>query len=351
MKDRIVQEDIERIWDRLSLNELAGKELLLTGGTGMIGSYLLYTLKKWNEGCGGGTLVHLVVHNDIPGFLSFVEDADWVHVIKGDLSDDSFCRALPKADYIIHAAGYGQPGRFLEDKLKTIRMNTMATDILLSKLLRNGKFLFVSTSELYSGSDKLPYHENEHGCTTPQHARGCYIEGKRCGEAICTAYRGMGSDVKIARVSLAYGPCIRRGDRRVLNEFIEKAAQGTIQLLDDGVARRTYCYVSDTVDLLWNILLKGTGPVYNVGGGSETSIFDLAEMIARRMGADVVRPKSVSDSQGAPKAVGVNIDKAKAEFGKREFVSLDEGLDRTIRWFKQEYQNQAGPHAPFTQRE
>lgn len=339
MKNHIVQEDIERIWARLNLSELVGKEFLLTGGTGIIGSYLLYTLKKWNEECGSRTQVYLVVHNGLPEFLSFAENADWVHVLKGDLSEDGFCKSLPKADYIIHAAGYGQPGRFLEDKLKTIRMNTMATDILLSKLSCGGKSLFVSTSELYSGSDQLPYRENEPGCTTPQHVRGCYIESKRCGEAICTSYKEMGADVKIARVSLAYGPCIRRGDRRVLNEFIEKAAKGPIHLLDDGAARRTYCYVADTVELLWNILLRGKEPVYNVGGESEVSILELAQMIARHMGTSVICPKSEHNMQGAPKAVGVNIDKVKTEFGKREFTSLDEGLDRTIRWFRQEYQS------------
>ncbi len=339
MKDHIVQEDIERIWTGLDLSELAGKKLLLTGGTGVIGSYLLYTLKKWNEDCAGGTQVQLMIHNDIPGFLSFAKNVDWIHAIKGDLSDADFCRSLPKADYIIHAAGYGQPGRFLEDKLKTIRMNTMATDVLLSKLLPEGKFLFVSTSEIYSGSNRLPYHEDEYGCTTPQHTRGCYIEGKRCGEAICTAYKEMGADVKIARVSLAYGPCFRRKDRRVLNEFIEKAAKGPIQLLDNGAARRTYCYVADTVELLWDILLKGTELVYNVGGESEVSILALAEKIAQRMGTSVICPRSESSMQDAPKAVGVDIDRAKAEFGKQDFISLDKGLDRTIRWFRQEYQN------------
>ncbi len=125
----------------------------------------------------------------------------------------------------------------------------------------------------------------------------------------------------------------------MLNEFIEKAAKGPIQLLDNGAARRTYCYVADTVELLWDILLKGTELVYNVGGESEVSILALAEKIAQRMGTSVICPRSESSMQDAPKAVGVDIDRAKAEFGKQDFISLDKGLDRTIRWFRQEYQN------------
>lgn len=337
MKSLIVQEDIDRIWDQINLCELAGKKVLITGGTGIIGSYFLYSLKKWNEEYNGRTCVYVVVHHDLPQFLSFLVSADWAHIVKGDLADQEFCKSLPIADYIIHAAGYGQPGRFLENKLKTIRMNTVATDILLSKLRQNGKFLFVSTSEIYSGSNRVPYSEQESGCTTPQHARSCYIEGKRCGEAICAAYRETGLEVKIGRVSLAYGPCIRRGDRRVLNEFIEKAVGGTINLLDAGTAQRTYCYVADTVEMLWNILLKGTDTVYNVGGESEISVKGLAGMVAQRMGANVICPKSDDSLLDAPKAVRVDLNKVKSEFGKQDFVSMDEGLDRTIQWFRQEY--------------
>lgn len=337
MREGILQEDIDRIWDHIQLSELAGKTLLITGGTGLIGSYFLYTIKKLNEIFGYKTRVYVVVHNGIPGWLSFLDGVAWAEIIKGDLSDASFCASLPCADYIVHAAGYGQPGMFLQDKLRTIRMNTRATDILLSKLAEGGKFLFVSTSEIYSGSRNIPYMESDYGCTTPQHRRGCYIEGKRCGEAICMAYREKGVNVIIGRVSLAYGPGFKKGDKRVLNDFIEKGETGVIQLLDSGSSGRIYCYAADTVEMLWNVLLRGTQPVYNIGGESQTTILGLAEKIAGIMNARVEIPDVSAGLEDAPEAVGMNIDRVKREFRKKEFVPLDEGLQRTVLWYKNEY--------------
>lgn len=337
MEQRILEEDINRIWGHIQLSELSGKSILITGGTGLIGSYFLYTLKKLNNVSRYKTKVYVVIHNGIPGWLSFLDDSEWAEIIKGDLSDASFCESLPCSDYIIHAAGYGQPGMFLQDKIKTIRMNAQTTDILLSKLTSDGKFLFVSTSEIYSGSPNIPYTEKDYGCTTPQHGRGCYIEGKRCGEAICMAYRERGRNVKIGRVSLAYGPCFKKGDKRVLNNFIEKGTTGVIKLLDSGSSGRIYCYAADTVEMLWNVLLRGTEPVYNIGGESQTTILGLAEKIAGIMNVSVEIPDVSEGLAEAPEAVGMNIDKVKLEFGKREFVPLDEGLQRTVLWYQNEY--------------
>ena len=110
---------------------------------------------------------------------------------------------------------------FTKHKLDTIAVNTSFLLKLFKYLKPNGKFLYISSSEVYSGA--TPSHTEEMiGTTTPQHPRACYIEGKRCGEAICTAYREQGYYVKIARLALAYGPGTKAHDTRVINEFIEK---------------------------------------------------------------------------------------------------------------------------------
>src|SRR3990167_10231086 len=168
-----------------------------------------------------------------------------------------------EADYIIHAAGYGQPAKFMADEIATISVNTTAVIELLKKLKPSGKFLFLSTSEIYSGA-KSPYKETDIGTTSPTHPRACYIESKRCGEAICMAYRRKGFDVKIARLSLAYGEGTKSDDTRVLNQFIKQAlTKGKIELLDMGEAKRTYCYIEDVVKILWAVLLQGKSEVYN----------------------------------------------------------------------------------------
>ena len=229
-------------------------------------------------------------------------------------------------DAIIHMAGYAQPAKFMADEIGTLEVNT-STLIKLFKLLKpGGKFLYASSSEVYNGTPP-PQNESQIGTTDPQHPRACYIEGKRCGEAICMAMRRKGYDVKIARISLTYGKT-RPGDTRALNHFIEQAKTGKIKLMDKGEAKRTYLYVDDAVKILWDILLKGKEPVYNVGGTSRTTIAELAQTIGRLTRAEVILgDKGLA---GAPDDVQLDITKVLTEFGTREFVSLEEGLKKMI---------------------
>jgi nucleoside-diphosphate-sugar epimerase len=240
-----------------------------------------------------------------------------------------------KADFIIHNAGYGQPLKFTVDKIKTININTKTTNDLFEHFLKpDGKFLFVSTSEVYSGA-KAPYTERSIGTTTPQHPRACYIEGKRCGEAIVMAHREQGIDAKIARLSLAYGEGTKKDDTRVINQFIQQALEtGKIQMRDDGSAQRVYCYIDDAVDMMLEILFKGTQPVYNVGGKDKITIAELAQKIAEQTDAEVyIGDKGLN---GAPEDTEMSIGLVTTEF-PRTFVSLEEGLKRTINYQRQLY--------------
>ncbi len=238
-------------------------------------------------------------------------------------------------DYIIHASGYGQPQLFGKDKVKTISVNTNFTSELFNYLNPKGSFLFVSTSEVYSGAPS-PHTEEMIGTTTPQHPRACYIEGKRCGEAICMAYKEQGYDVKIARLALAYGPGTKKGDTRVLNQFIEQALTlGRICLLDDGSARRTYCYVDDVAEMMLNILFKGKDVVYNVGGVSNTSILELANLIGLMTQVDVI--PGHKSLEGAPDDVKLDITKVTTEF-PRDFVKMYDGINNTIEYQKKLYE-------------
>lgn len=329
MNNSIIVEDVDEILSETDLSELQSKSVLITGATGLIGTYLVYSLLKLNK-----VNIRIVIHNDLPSHLKHLADYENVAIYQGDLSDYAFCDSLPTSDYIIHAAGYGQPRKFVDDKIKTIRLNTMATDCLLGKLKPNGRFLFISTSEIYSGSEDVPYTEESCGMTMPNHPRACYIEGKRCGEAICHAWQATGKVVKIARVALAYGPGIRASDGRVLYNFIQKGLQGKIDLLDAGLARRTYCYISDTVSNLWNILLRGEDTIYNAGGISEASIRELAEIVGRILNVPVVVPNVDEGLAGAPLNVALNIDKTRTEFNKNRYIDLETGIERTIKWYK-----------------
>lgn len=335
----IIDSDAERILRKIDLSEILGKTVLVTGASGLIGVYFLACLKRFAS-CNPDQFTVIASMFSAPDRqLSAFLDYSGACVLSGDLADPEVCKGLQAADYIIHAAGYAQPGRFMKNPLKTLQLNTVASFSLLEKLKPYGKALFVSTSEVYSGLRKMPYKESDIGTTNTTHPRACYIEAKRCGEAIFNAYREKGVNAKSVRLSLAYGPGTKCGDLRVVNSFIQKALAGRITLMDQGDASRTYCYVSDAVEMMWNILLKGKEPIYNVGGVSKVTIGGLARKIGAYLNVPVVFPADAKCIAGAPDDVSLDLTRVNAEFGAKEFVSFDWGLERTIEWQKLLYRS------------
>ena len=334
----IIEKDACQIVSAVDLAEVKGKSVLITGASGLLGIYFLATMRVLADQGNGPQSVTAVVYSEVMSPLPSLLNFKGARVMQGDLTDLAFVQGLGKFDYVIHAAGYGQPGRFMEDRIKTIKLNTTTTLELFNALMPGGHFLFISTSEVYSGLPNPPYKEDQIGITNTTHLRSCYIEAKRCGEAICNAYRERGYKANSARLALAYGPGTKPNDRRVINSFIERGInQCVITLQDMGVAKRTYCYVSDAVEILFHILLRGTMPVYNVGGLSRTTVANLAQKIGKYLKIPVEFPKEVIELTGAPEDVYLNMELVRKEFEKTEFVSFDDGLSRTIEWQKALY--------------
>lgn len=330
----ILFEDAQMVCNRIESSSLNGKSVLITGASGLIGINIIACLHHLQT-CGYKMKVYAHVFSEPSPDLSSLLSINGFHLIKSDLSDFNAFDKLPHADFIIHSAGYAQPSLFMANPVATILINTSATATLLMKLKNYGRFLFVSSSEIYSGLEKPLLQESDIGTTTPSHARSSYIEGKRVGEAICNAFRSKGIDTKIARVSLAYGPGTRINDKRAMNAFIEMAlCKGKIELLDKGQAVRTYCYVTDTVELLLKILLHGKDHVYNVGGHSRVTIVNLAKIIGDIIDVPIIIPDIFNEMAGAPKVVTVDLSKIESEFSKDDYVPLVEGLSRTITWQK-----------------
>lgn len=322
---------------------LDGCSILLSGASGIVGLHILRVIS--NLVSRGVNVRGQLISKS--GVIPPFENLDSFHSASLDMSNlndlERFEQKSASFDYVIHAAGYGQPNRFMSDPLSVIALNVHGTNTMLKIARKSGaRFLFLSSSEIYSGCEYRPT-ELTSPVSTPQHPRASYIEAKRLGETLCETYNKEGLSAVSARLALAYGPGARLDDGRVLNQFIVRSLlEGSLQLLDRGEAMRSYIFGMDAAIGLLNILTSGALSVYNIGGSSSLSILELAEKIGNLCGTEVLIP----DNQGgdaaiaaAPIDVSLNVERYTSEFGQLSFTSLDEGLASTIDWYKQQLRN------------
>jgi UDP-glucuronate decarboxylase len=308
-----------------------GKSLLITGASGLIGSNLISffcSLAKKTD-----IQLNIVGVNRSQSLYDFKINNFSVIYRTGDISNPDFLSQFPLFDYIIHAAGYGQPSKFLSDPYLTIGINSEATNRLLR--LATSSFVFLSTSEIYSGLHESPYSESQIGTTNTDHPRAAYIEGKRVGEALTlVANSYLGVRANACRLALAYGPGVLKNDSRVLNELIVRGIeQKEVVLRDSGKRMRTYCYVDDAIDMILGVLIKGKGEIYNVGGQSRVSVRDLGSTISQILCVPFTSQLDDSDDS-SPEDVRLDLAKVKSLLGKKEFIPFEIGLTQTIRWYE-----------------
>jgi len=318
------------------LAKISGARFLVTGASGLIGlNFITALLKARDEGL--DVEITAIVSSSRPVLTKELREQG-VTVLRVNLANLNQQLQFGEFDYILHAASYGQPGKFLQDKLATITLNTTALQRLGALMTNSGRLLYMSTSEIYSGLEKPAFDEGDIGVTSPQHPRACYIEAKRAGETICEAFTELGVSAVSVRLALAYGPGVWADDKRVLNQFIQKGLLGgQIDMLDAGLDSRTYGHVSDVTVMLFNILVLGKRTLYNVGGESSVSIRELAEMVGRQLNVPIHAPALAEKVVGAPTAVSLSLNRYKSEFGEINFTEMEVGLAKTIQWYKKIY--------------
>ena len=342
---------------REELARMAGKRLLITGGAGFLGYYLIQAALHFNETAGPGQRIAVTVWDNFargtPAWLTALQAKPNLRLERRNLIEP-LPEKMDDFQFIIHAAGIASPIYYRKHPLQTIDANINGLRNLLEYSVRQADggrpvegFLFYSSSEIYGdpAPDSIPTPEDYRGnvsCTGP---RACYDESKRFGETICVTFaRQYGVPVKIARPFNNYGPGLKITDGRVLPDFAKEVlSDRDIVMLSDGSPTRTFCYCSDAITGYYKVLVKGRpGEAYNVGIETpEISIAQLADLVtetARRLfgykGKVIRRSSAEADYLvDNPNRRCPTIEKARRDLGYNPSIPIDEGLRRALTWY------------------
>lgn len=306
------------------------KRILVTGGAGFIGSHLCARLV--NEGNDV-----LCVDNFFTGSKSNIEpllDKHNFELIRHDVTKE----LLVEVDQIYNLACPASPVHYQYNPVKTMKTSVMGAINMLGLAKRvKARILQASTSEVYGNPNVHPQPEEYWGNVNPVGIRSCYDEGKRAAETLFFDYRRQNNvDIKVIRIFNTYGPHMNANDGRVVSNFIVQALKGEdITIYGDGTQTRSFCYVDDLVDGMIRMMNSRdgfTGPV-NLGNPQEFTMLALAEKVIKFTGSKskIVYQPLPQDDPTQRKPV---IDLAKKELDWEPKISLDEGLAKTIEYFR-----------------
>lgn len=334
MIDQIILEDVERIKGDLRGGDFEGKRVLVTGGAGFIGGWLCDVLMSFDAevACLDNLLTGKMKNIDHllekPKFEFINED---VCTFKSDV----------KYDFVLHLASRASPEEYQQHPIETLQANSLGSyNMLELARKKDATILFTSTSEVYGDAQVVPTPESYWGNVNPIGPRSCYDEGKRFAEALFMAYqREYGLDMKVARIFNSYGPRIRADGAyaRVVSRFITQAlANQPITVYGDGTQTRSFCYITDTTLGIMLLLInqKAKGETVNIGNSEEVTILELAKKTKRLI-------KSTSSltfhamPEDDPTRRCPDISRAERLLGWKPKIGLEQGLVRTIRWFKE----------------
>ena len=310
--------------------------VLVTGAAGFLGSHLSERLVRDGHEVVG-------VDNLITGALANVaqlKESDQFTLIQHDVSEPLFVDG--EIDGVLHFASPASPIDYLNFPIETLKVGSLGTHNLLGMAKAKGaRFLVASTSEVYGDPAEHPQRESYWGNVNSIGPRSCYDEAKRFSEAITMAYhREHDLDTRILRIFNTYGPRMRPNDGRVVSNFIVQALSGKpLTVYGDGLQTRSFCYVDDEIEGIIRLFERGGHEPTNIGNPNEFTVGELAEMVTRLVGTntEVIYEDLPTDD---PKVRCPDITKAKAELGWEPQIQLEEGLVRTIEYFRKVLPNQ-----------
>ena len=299
-------------------------KILITGGSGFIGSHLCRRLSEKNE--------IVCMDNLRTGKKENIEGLD-VEFLEKDITEPFDI----ETDLIFNMASPASPVFYQKYPLETLETNSIGMKNVLENAKKHGaKVVQASTSEVYGDPKLHPQNEEYWGNVNPVGPRSCYDEGKRFAESLCINYEmKYRVDVVLARIFNTYGPNMLKDDGRVVPNFICQALKNEkMTVYGSGRQTRSFCHVDDLVEGLVLLSEKGkTGEVYNLGNPTEYTILQLAEEVK-----DACNSSSEIDYNELPEDDPIkrkpDITKISSETGWKPKVGLKDGLEKTVEWFK-----------------
>jgi UDP-glucuronate decarboxylase len=305
------------------------RRILVTGGAGFLGSFLCEKL------LGEGHEV-LALDNFYTGSRKNIKhllDDSYFELIRHDIVEP----ILLEVDWIFNMACPASPVHYQYNPVKTVKTSVMGAINMLGLAKRvHARILQASTSEVYGDPEIHPQKENYWGSVNPIGLRSCYDEGKRVAETLMMDYHRQNQvDIKLVRIFNTYGPRMHINDGRVVSNFIVAALkQEPLEIFGDGEQTRSFCYVSDLIEVILRMMKKDDfiGPV-NIGNPGEFTIRELAEKVLQLTGSRskiMVREERSDD----PVRRRPDISLAREKLGWEPTVPLEEGLQKTIEYFE-----------------
>jgi len=310
---------------------MKNKTCIVTGGAGFLGSHLCEALLA------NGNKV-IAIDNYITGTsknIAGLKENKNFFLVEHDVS--KYIEISEDVDAIFHFASPASPIDYLELPIQTLKVGALGTHNALGlALAKKAKFILASTSEVYGDPLIHPQPETYWGNVNPIGPRGVYDEAKRFAEAMTMAYhRSHGVDTRILRIFNTYGPRMRGYDGRVVPAFICQALAGEpLTVFGDGKQTRSFCFVDDTIQGILKLADSSIHEPVNIGNPTETTILEFAQIILKMTQSDskiLYKPLPVDD----PKIRQPDISKAQKELGWAPKVPLEEGLKKTVEYFRQ----------------
>jgi len=319
--------DLRKI-NKSEINFFRNKKILITGASGIIGINLLFFFDALNNKEKTSIKVDGTYNTSLFLFVKkYFKKNKLVKFKKIDLTKKKLDKTR-KYDFIFHCAGYGQPAKFLKFFSSTYKLNSLTIMNLKENLKNGGKFIYMSSTEIYSGNKGL-CKENCIGNTTTTHPRSSYIESKRFGESYLINSK---ENFLIYRVCLTFGPGAKLNDERILNLLLLRSIKyNKIDIYGGLNQLRSNLYISDAINMIIKSVVKFNREIFNINNHKMTTIGEMVKIVSKLSNKKIAKHKSFL--KGSPNVIKISNKKILKAINYKISTNFKAGLIKTFNWY------------------